>query len=235
LSPCFAAPPKNRNTNLASEGSDESNQIAAGMTHPRILVLDAMGVMYPLGDDVRDLLCPFIKEHGGEADTTKIEALYREASLGRRSARDFWRAVGVDPELEEKYLRRFELTPGLVDFLQSPPPHLAGVWCLSNDLSEWSVGLRRMFGLEPLFQGFVISGDVGVRKPDGAIYRHLFQQARVEPQQTIIVDDRRANLDAAKGLGMATVLFTLGDTPTNAWHPTVRGFAELNHFLSSMP
>lgn len=79
--------------------------------HPAILVLDAMGVIYPVSDDVRDLLVPFIQEHGGEADTSRIEALYRETSLGRKSARDFWRAVGLDPELEEKYLRPFKLTP----------------------------------------------------------------------------------------------------------------------------
>jgi putative hydrolase of the HAD superfamily len=205
------------------------------MTHSPILVLDAMGVIYPVGDDVSDLLCPFIKEHGGEADSSKIEALYREASLRQKSARDFWRAVGVDPEREEKYLRRFKLTPGLLDFLHSPPAHLAGVWCLSNDVSDWSLGLRRRFDLESYFQGFVISGDVGVRKPDAAIYRHLFQQAGAEPQQTIFVDDRRANLDAAKALGMKTVLFTLVETPVNADHPTVRGFAELHHFLSTTP
>lgn len=205
------------------------------MAHSPILVLDAMGVIYPVGDDVRDLLRPFIKEHGGEADASKIEALYRETSLGRCSSRDFWRAMGLDPELEEKYLRRFELTPGLMDFIHSPPPHLAGVWCLSNDVSEWSLGLRRHFGLESLIQGFVISGDVGVRKPDAAIYRHLFQQAGVEPRQTIFVDDRRANLDAAKALGMNTVLFTLDETPVNADHLAVRGFAELHHLLTSTP
>jgi HAD superfamily hydrolase (TIGR01509 family) len=205
------------------------------MTHSSILVLDAMGVIYPIGDDVRDLLCPFIQEHGGGVDTARIETLYREASLGRRSARDFWRAVGLDPGLEEKYLRRFELTPGLMDFLHSPPPHLAGIWCLSNDVSEWSLGLRRSFGFESLIQGFVISGDVGVRKPDAAIYRHLFQQAGVEPQQTIFVDDRRPNLDAGKALGMTTVFFTPDEAAENAGHPKVRGFAELHHLLTSRP
>lgn len=34
----------------------------------RILVLDAMGVIYTVGDDVRDLLCPFVHEHGRKAD-----------------------------------------------------------------------------------------------------------------------------------------------------------------------
>ncbi len=31
----------------------------------RVLVLDAMGVIYPVGDDVRGLLCPFITAKQG--------------------------------------------------------------------------------------------------------------------------------------------------------------------------
>lgn len=66
-----------------------------------ILVLDAMGVIYSVGDDVRDLLCPFIAEKGGSTDTSKIEKLYHSASLGYMSAFEFWKAVDVNPELED--------------------------------------------------------------------------------------------------------------------------------------
>ena len=54
----------------------------------KILVLDAMGVIYSVGDDVRDLLCPFIEEKGGTKDVPKIERLYHSASLGNMSAAD---------------------------------------------------------------------------------------------------------------------------------------------------
>ena len=51
----------------------------------KVLVLDAMGVIYSVRDDVKDLLCPFIAEKDGSKDTSKIERLYHSASLGGSS------------------------------------------------------------------------------------------------------------------------------------------------------
>jgi len=39
----------------------------------KVLVLDAMGVIYPVGDDVRGLLYPFILEKRGVFDFAVIE------------------------------------------------------------------------------------------------------------------------------------------------------------------
>ena len=61
----------------------------------KIVVLDAMGVIYQVGDDVADLLYPFIIEKGGAADLAQISRFYIEASLGKITAADFWEAVVV--------------------------------------------------------------------------------------------------------------------------------------------
>ena len=53
---------------------------------PHCLVLDAMGVLFCAADDVAELLIPFIRSAGGEADPRVIEAAYLEASLGRIDA-----------------------------------------------------------------------------------------------------------------------------------------------------
>jgi hypothetical protein len=114
----------------------------AGM---KIVALDAMGVIYPVGDggdDVKNLLIPFIKEKGGSEDTDTIERLYLQASLGKLAAFQFWQKVGLDPKLEDEYLKRFTLSPGLTEFLEAMNSHQTAVWCLSNDLSEWSRKLR---------------------------------------------------------------------------------------------
>ena len=72
----------------------------------RILVLDAMGVIYSVGNDDRDLLCPFVEEKGGTKDMSKIETLYHSTSLGNMSSAEFWEAVGLKPGLEDEYLQR---------------------------------------------------------------------------------------------------------------------------------
>jgi FMN phosphatase YigB (HAD superfamily) len=104
----------------------------------KYLVLDAMGVIYSVGDDVKDLLCPFIEEKGGIRDVSRIESLYVSASLGSMSAFEFWEAVNLSPEVEDEYLRRHKLTDGLIGFLEEMKSRDYEVWCLSNDLSEWS-------------------------------------------------------------------------------------------------
>ena len=167
-----------------------------------------MGVIYSVGDDVKDLLCPFIAEKGGTRDTTKIERLYRSASLGNMSASKFWEGVGIDPRLEDEYLQRHELTNGLVDFLAAIRERDYELWCLSNDLSEWSRKLRVRFGLDKYFRGFVISGDVGARKPDQAIFTYLIDQLHARPSEIIFVDDQRKNLDSAAALGFEAIFFS---------------------------
>jgi HAD superfamily hydrolase (TIGR01509 family) len=177
----------------------------------RIIVLDAMGVIFSVGNDDRDLLCPFIEEKGGTKDFPKIEMLYHSASLGRMSSAEFWEAVGLDPGLEDEYLQRYELTDGLTDFLENVNSQGYDVWCLSNDISEWSKKLRTRFGLDNYIHGFVISGDVGVRKPEQVIFDYLIGQLTVSPHDAVFVDDQRRNLDVAAALGFSTILFTPTD------------------------
>ena len=57
--------------------------------------------------------------------------------------------------------------------------------------------LRDLYDLHAHFKGFVISGDIGVRKPDAAIYRELLSQTGVPAENMVFVDDRPKNLDAA--------------------------------------
>lgn len=201
----------------------------------KVLVLDAMGVIYSVGDDVRDLLCPFVGEKGGTKDISKIGRLYHSASLGNISAPDFWEAVGLAPRLEDEYLQRHKLTDGLIDFLEAVNSRGCEVWCLSNDVSEWSRKLRVRFGLDKYFRGFIISGDVGVRKPELAIFDRLIGQLAVSPRDAAFVDDQRKNLDSAAELGFNTILFVpAGHDLTDEKHKVAATFTEVLFWLSNM-
>jgi epoxide hydrolase-like predicted phosphatase len=60
--------------------------------------------------------------------------------------------------------------------------------------------------LAELFDGWVISGEVGVRKPDPAIYALAAERLGVEPTACVFVDDLPGNLKPARAMGMATVV-----------------------------
>jgi putative hydrolase of the HAD superfamily len=72
-----------------------------------------------------------------------------------------------------------------------------------------AAGWRASFPFE-LFTVVVDSSDVGVRKPDPAIYHELLRRIDRAPQQVAFVDDLRRNVDAAEALGLHPVLFTDG-------------------------
>jgi putative hydrolase of the HAD superfamily len=59
--------------------------------------------------------------------------------------------------------------------------------------------------LEELFDGVVISGEEGIRKPAPEIYALGAQRAGAAPEACVYVDDLPFNLPPAEELGMATV------------------------------
>jgi len=79
-------------------------------------------------------------------------------------------------------------------------------------LSNWSAAMfpvaRQRFDFLTWFEGIVISGDVGVNKPDRRIYDHLVERFGIEPAAALFIDDAPANVDAARTLGFRTILFT---------------------------
>lgn len=104
---------------------------------------------------------------------------------------------------------------------------VASIWCLSNDVAAWSRKLRQRFELSRFFDGFVVSGDVGARKPDRAIYEQLLERVRVDPADILFVDDRVRNLDTAAALGMETVLVAADHSRGQNKHRVVSNFQDL--------
>ena len=192
-----------------------------------VLVLDAMGVIYEAADDVVELLLPFIAEKGGREDPEKVKSLYTRASLGGMETDEFWAAVGLSPAVEEEYLARHRLRDGLLDFLRDPPPCVEALWCLSNDISRWSQKLRARFALDRFFAGFVISGDVGSRKPDAGIFTAFLERAGCRAADCVFVDDRAANLETAARLGFQAVRFGATGIGGDGDYPAVSSFVQL--------
>jgi putative hydrolase of the HAD superfamily len=62
-------------------------------------------------------------------------------------------------------------------------------WLGRFDVQVWSYQLR-------------------IAKPDAAIYRHVLKQLGTRPEETLFIDDKQVNVDAANALGMKGVLFT---------------------------
>ena len=79
-------------------------------------------------------------------------------------------------------------------------------------LSNWSAEMfpvaRERFGFLAWFEGIVISGDVGVNKPDRRIFEHLVERFGIEPAAALFIDDSSANVNAATAMGFRAIQFT---------------------------
>jgi epoxide hydrolase-like predicted phosphatase len=66
-------------------------------------------------------------------------------------------------------------------------------------------------GWDEMFDAVVISGEVGMRKPEPEIFAHTLDLLEVAPGETVFVDDLSPNVRAAVGLGLVGVLHTSYD------------------------
>jgi putative hydrolase of the HAD superfamily len=80
---------------------------------------------------------------------------------------------------------------------------------LSNTITA-HVTHNREKGLYDAFDVLVFSNEVGLNKPDVAIYRHTLEQLGLaeRPQAAFFVDDLAENVEAARALGMHGLLYT---------------------------
>jgi putative hydrolase of the HAD superfamily len=79
---------------------------------------------------------------------------------------------------------------------------------LSNMGDTVHESLKREFAWLERFDVLVWSYQLGIAKPDAAIYLHLLKELGVKPEEALFLDDRKANIEAARALGMQGIVFT---------------------------
>ena len=125
-----------------------------------------------------------------------VRILSREKACDERVTARFIRdAIDRQEEIVE--------TRALVDDLKRAGYKL---YVLSNMSREFIDFLRRteIYGC---FDGEVVSCEEGVVKPEPRIYEILLDRFGLDPAETLFIDDRRSNLEAAAAFGIATFHF----------------------------
>ncbi len=95
---------------------------------------------------------------------------------------------------------------------------------VTNNAREFSAGWRSLIPIAELFDAVIDSSEVGVRKPDPAIFSLALRElGGVAPEHAVFLDDFPGNVEAARRLGMHGVL--VEDDPSGA-------LAELERLIS---
>ena len=63
--------------------------------------------------------------------------------------------------------------------------------------------------MENYFDGYVFSAQEKLMKPDRRIYEKLLARYMLKPEESLFIDDLKANTDAAKKLGMQAFTFKI--------------------------
>jgi len=77
---------------------------------------------------------------------------------------------------------------------------------INNESREMNDYRIKQFGLSRIFDLFVSSCYVGMRKPDEKIYRLAIDLIQKQPDECCFIDDRPTNIEGAEKIGMRTVL-----------------------------
>jgi epoxide hydrolase-like predicted phosphatase len=137
----------------------------------------------------------------------------REASIGKISEEDLWKNVtrALRLPLKEKDAVHKEFFDGdiidreLIAFIRSlRPRYKTGL--ISN---AWD-GLRPYMEHENFIDAFdalTISAEVGVMKPDPAIFQLALEQLGVKPKEAVFVDDFSENITGCEAIGMRGIHF----------------------------
>ena len=76
---------------------------------------------------------------------------------------------------------------------------------INNESRELNLYRIEKFGLREIFDIFISSCFVGLRKPEKDIYRLALEVTQKAPAQCCFIDDRDLNLESAEKLGMQTI------------------------------
>jgi putative hydrolase of the HAD superfamily len=85
---------------------------------------------------------------------------------------------------------------------------------VTNNVREGSAAWRSMVPVDELFDVVIDSSEVGMRKPNPAIYLHALEAlGGVPPEEAVFLDDSPGNVEGAKRAGLHAILV---ETPEQA-------------------
>jgi putative hydrolase of the HAD superfamily len=159
-------------------------------------------------DHYREVMTELVSQaYGGDRETV-VHALERGELDGAAFERDLAARLltldGVPPEAEgllERMFAGFDRVEVMYEMLRTARANGVKTCLLSN---SWANTYPRD-DWDEVFDAVVISGEVGMRKPEPRIFHHALGLVGLPGEACVFVDDIEANIVAARGLGIAGI------------------------------
>ncbi len=185
------------------------------MAGDRAVLFDFGGVLIRQDWDQYDAFC----EGNGLPARALRRALYgtdewRALQTGVIDDRAVWRAAAIaslaehcgdraEGLFEEWYARPVRLHDANIELANALAAAGVRVGLLSNAAPDLDTRMTQQYGVNVNWTDRVISGLVGLAKPDPAIYHLAAERIGLPETACFFIDDLAENIEAARGVGMA--------------------------------
>jgi putative hydrolase of the HAD superfamily len=97
--------------------------------------------------------------------------------------------------------------PDTVALLRSLHRRGTPLYCLSDMPVSVYAHVRLRHEFWDAFSGIIISGEVKMMKPEREVFEHLLTRFKLDPRQTVFIDDLPLNIEGARAVGLHAIQF----------------------------
>jgi glucose-1-phosphatase len=145
-------------------------------------------------------------ETGRISSAQFLDALKKITQAGTTEAQliDAWNSILLD--LPEERLHLLE---------EAAASHRIFLLSNTNDLhiqqfNKYLLAEHQLPSLEPFFESLYLSYELGMRKPEQEIFRFVLDDAGINPESTLFIDDSVQHIESARKLGIHSHLLPAG-------------------------
>lgn len=114
---------------------------------------------------------------------------------------DFFGVLYVKPQWE------FVIDQQVIDLIKKLKPDYK-IGLLSNSTKGYIRQILEEQEITDLFDEIIVSSEAGVTKPNSKIFNLTLEKLEVKPDEAIFIDDNDYNVEAARNLGIESILYT---------------------------
>lgn len=170
----------------------------------KAIIFDAFGVIYPEWGNV-------FRDTAPVENREAIQEIFDLGDLGKLNDEEYVNRVSDLMQMTRDELQevRFDKCQPDLQVLELAKEFRSTykTAMLSNSSLGYIPKLMKRDNLDEYFEEFILSSEHGVMKPDKRIYEIAIEKLEIEPKESVFIDDRQVNIDAAKAVGMYGVLF----------------------------
>ncbi len=182
------------------------------MGNPKPYILfDIGGVLFNNG--VRTFFKELANDTGKDPLFVEETLKDREAlRLGNETLATYWNRVGKSfgltaDEAKEKWFSCYTLDQAMMRYALALKQQGYHIGLQSNTFAEIFEYMDTMVHFREHFSPIFLSYELKCTKPNRAYYEHMIKTCNTNPHQIHIIDDKVANIQTAKSMGMHAYLY----------------------------